>query len=152
MTRSTTIANTSDYPSRDNMIPQSTTKTTSTQATKDSLPGKIGLSSTLPLPTSTNDFFSLPTSNSSSSDRTRSDTSSSQSSEPIRFKAFPYSGINEYMIFCQQGFLSLGGGYVLFIFLSLILLIFLKRTSHLLFILVFSTVHSIPSSIPLRND
>jgi TLD len=28
----------------------------------------------------------------------------------IRFKAFPYSGINDYMIFCQSDFLSVGGG------------------------------------------
>ena len=34
--------------------------------------------------------------------------------ERIRFKAFPYSGINDYMIFCQQGYLSVGGGYVFF--------------------------------------
>ena len=30
--------------------------------------------------------------------------------DPIRFKAFPYSGVNDYMIFCETGFLSLGGG------------------------------------------
>lgn len=30
--------------------------------------------------------------------------------EPIRFKAFPYSGVNDYMIFCETGFFSLGGG------------------------------------------
>lgn len=28
----------------------------------------------------------------------------------IRFKAFPYSGMNEFMIFCEPGFLSVGGG------------------------------------------
>ncbi|KAL8711044.1 MAG: hypothetical protein Q9220_004425 [cf. Caloplaca sp. 1 TL-2023] len=28
----------------------------------------------------------------------------------IRFKAFPYSGINDYLIFCQPDFLSVGGG------------------------------------------
>jgi len=28
----------------------------------------------------------------------------------IRFKAFPYSGMNEFMIFCESGFLSVGGG------------------------------------------
>lgn len=32
--------------------------------------------------------------------------------ERIRFKAFPYSGENDYMIFCETGFLSLGAGYV----------------------------------------
>ena len=28
----------------------------------------------------------------------------------IRFKAFPYSGLNDFMIFCEPGFLSVGGG------------------------------------------
>ena len=28
----------------------------------------------------------------------------------LKFKAFPYSGINEYMILCEQTFLSIGGG------------------------------------------
>jgi hypothetical protein len=30
--------------------------------------------------------------------------------ERIRFKAFPYSGVNDYMIFCEHGYLSVGGG------------------------------------------
>ncbi|KAE8448243.1 hypothetical protein EG329_009674 [Mollisiaceae sp. DMI_Dod_QoI] len=30
--------------------------------------------------------------------------------ERIRFKAFPYSGVNDYMMLCETGFLSLGGG------------------------------------------
>jgi len=30
--------------------------------------------------------------------------------ESIRFKAFPYSGVNDYLIFCEQDFLSVGGG------------------------------------------
>jgi hypothetical protein len=30
--------------------------------------------------------------------------------ERIRFQAFPYSGVNDYMIFCEPGFLSVGGG------------------------------------------
>ncbi|KAF1808921.1 TLD-domain-containing protein, partial [Eremomyces bilateralis CBS 781.70] len=30
--------------------------------------------------------------------------------ERIRFKAFPYSGINDYMIYCEQSYLSVGGG------------------------------------------
>lgn len=30
--------------------------------------------------------------------------------ERIRFKAFPYSGVNDYMIFCEQSYLSVGGG------------------------------------------
>lgn len=39
-------------------------------------------------------------------------TSRSGTSTPerIRFKAFPYSGVNDYMIFCEQSFLSVGGG------------------------------------------
>ncbi|KAI9820878.1 MAG: oxidation resistance protein 1 [Thelocarpon impressellum] len=28
----------------------------------------------------------------------------------IRFKAFPYSGINDYLVFCEHSFLSVGGG------------------------------------------
>ncbi|CAI6339100.1 unnamed protein product [Periconia digitata] len=30
--------------------------------------------------------------------------------ERIRFKAFPYSGVNDYMIFCEHQYLSVGGG------------------------------------------
>lgn len=37
-------------------------------------------------------------------------TSGTTTPERIRFKAFPYSGVNDYMIFCETGFLSLGGG------------------------------------------
>jgi hypothetical protein len=28
----------------------------------------------------------------------------------MRFKAFPYSGVNDYMIYCEQQYLSVGGG------------------------------------------
>lgn len=28
----------------------------------------------------------------------------------IRFKAFPYSGVNDFMIYCQRDYLSVGGG------------------------------------------
>ncbi len=28
----------------------------------------------------------------------------------LRFKAFPYSGVNDYLMFCETGFLSIGGG------------------------------------------
>ncbi|PQE07957.1 oxidation resistance 1 protein [Rutstroemia sp. NJR-2017a WRK4] len=34
----------------------------------------------------------------------------SSTPERIRFKAFPYSGMNDYMMFCETGFLSVGGG------------------------------------------
>ncbi|KAL9000831.1 MAG: hypothetical protein Q9169_000585 [Polycauliona sp. 2 TL-2023] len=37
-------------------------------------------------------------------------TSTPSSEQRIRFKAFPYSGVNDYLIFCEQGFLSVGGG------------------------------------------
>ncbi|GFN19690.1 putative oxidative stress response protein Oxr1 [Aspergillus tubingensis] len=37
-------------------------------------------------------------------------TSGTVTPEQIRFKAFPYSGVNDYMMFCETGFLSLGGG------------------------------------------
>ncbi|CAG8974745.1 hypothetical protein HYALB_00000356 [Hymenoscyphus albidus] len=30
--------------------------------------------------------------------------------ERLRFKAFPYSGVNDYLMFCETGFLSVGGG------------------------------------------
>ncbi|KAL1968247.1 hypothetical protein VTN77DRAFT_2082 [Rasamsonia byssochlamydoides] len=38
------------------------------------------------------------------------DRSGTSTPERIRFKAFPYSGVNDYMIFCETGFLSVGGG------------------------------------------
>ncbi|KIW02910.1 uncharacterized protein PV09_05958 [Verruconis gallopava] len=39
-----------------------------------------------------------------------SGTSGTSTPERIRFKAFPYSGVNDYMIFCEQDYLSVGGG------------------------------------------
>ncbi|KAK4992971.1 oxidation resistance protein 1 [Elasticomyces elasticus] len=43
--------------------------------------------------------------------RRKKETRSGRSTpERIRFKAFPYSGENDYTIFCQHAFLSLGGG------------------------------------------
>ncbi|KAI9666193.1 MAG: oxidation resistance protein 1 [Bathelium mastoideum] len=41
---------------------------------------------------------------------TQQSRSGTSTPERIRFKAFPYSGVNEYMIFCETGFLSIGGG------------------------------------------
>ncbi|KAK9363689.1 TLD-domain-containing protein [Lipomyces starkeyi] len=38
-----------------------------------------------------------------------SDTASTKSVN-IQFRAFPYTGINDYMILCEPGFLSVGGG------------------------------------------
>ncbi|EFR02868.1 oxidation resistance protein 1 [Nannizzia gypsea CBS 118893] len=42
--------------------------------------------------------------------RADSSRSGTHTPEHIRFKAFPYSGVNDYMIFCETGFLSVGGG------------------------------------------
>ncbi|KAG9524467.1 TLD-domain-containing protein, partial [Aureobasidium melanogenum] len=41
---------------------------------------------------------------------TPSSTSGTSTPDRIRFKAFPYTGENDYTMFCQQGFLSVGGG------------------------------------------
>lgn len=66
-----------------------------------------GSSSKIPVQTSTRaaaDTLAPPT--------THFQQSASGTSTPdrIRFKAFPYSGINDFMIFCQSEFLSVGGG------------------------------------------
>lgn len=37
-------------------------------------------------------------------------TPSKQPQSLLRFKAFPYSGINDYLIFCEHTYLSVGGG------------------------------------------
>lgn len=37
-------------------------------------------------------------------------TSGVSTPERIRFKAFPYSGVNDYLMQCESGFLSVGGG------------------------------------------
>ncbi|KAL4921790.1 hypothetical protein BDW62DRAFT_173379 [Aspergillus aurantiobrunneus] len=42
--------------------------------------------------------------------QTRASNSGTTTPDRIRFKAFPYSGVNDYMMFCETGFLSLGGG------------------------------------------
>ncbi|RAH83673.1 TLD-domain-containing protein [Aspergillus japonicus CBS 114.51] len=68
------------------------------------------LRSRSPLPRR-NDSLSVPGATSSSlqhpGQQSRSGTATP---EQIRFKAFPYSGVNDYMMFCETGFLSLGGG------------------------------------------
>ncbi|KAL8695363.1 MAG: hypothetical protein Q9218_000122 [Villophora microphyllina] len=66
-------------------------------------------------PTSASSTTSLSLSQQHTNGRTPSSpapTSSGTSTptERIRFKAFPYSGINDYLIFCEHGFLSVGGG------------------------------------------
>ncbi|KAF2239484.1 TLD-domain-containing protein [Viridothelium virens] len=64
--------------------------------------------STVPsLPTLAAVSLTTPASSSHGANSSRSGTSTP---ERIRFKAFPYSGVNEYMMFCETGFLSIGGG------------------------------------------
>jgi hypothetical protein len=46
----------------------------------------------------------------SSKDAASGNTNGTSTPDRIRFKAFPYSGVNDYMIFCQPGYLSIGGG------------------------------------------
>ena len=41
---------------------------------------------------------------------THSFASGTSTPERIRFKAFPYSGVNDYLMLCDAGFLSVGGG------------------------------------------
>ena len=65
-------------------------------------------SSPTPISTSTALSPNLPYNDNTPSER--SSRSGTATPERIRFKAFPYSGINDYLIFCEQGFLSLGGG------------------------------------------
>lgn len=38
------------------------------------------------------------------------DRSGTSTPDRIRFKAFPYSGINDFLIYCESGYLSVGGG------------------------------------------
>ncbi|MCJ1376472.1 oxidation resistance protein 1 [Loxospora ochrophaea] len=59
-------------------------------------------STTLVSPTSPPKNLSFPLSSSPST--------GTSTPERIRFKAFPYSGVNDYMIFCEPSYLSVGGG------------------------------------------
>ena len=55
--------------------------------------------------------LSVPPSSSSTNNKNpESSTTRSSTPEGFRFKAFPYSGVNDYMIYCQSSFLSVGGG------------------------------------------
>ncbi|KAG7009158.1 hypothetical protein G7Y79_00003g010260 [Physcia stellaris] len=65
----------------------------------------LGRSTTIMSPTKSSHLD--PSAAAGGHDSMRSGTSTP---ERIRFKAFPYSGINDYLIFCEQGFLSVGGG------------------------------------------
>ncbi|CAF9917643.1 MAG: oxidation resistance protein 1 [Heterodermia speciosa] len=65
----------------------------------------LGRSTTIVSPTRTS--LLSPSAATSGHDPTRSGTSTP---ERIRFKAFPYSGVNDYLIFCEHDFLSVGGG------------------------------------------
>lgn len=58
-------------------------------------------------PTTTHHLAPASRTNGHEASPTRSGTTTP---DRIRFKAFPYSGINDYLIFCEHGFLSVGGG------------------------------------------
>ncbi|KAL8909206.1 MAG: hypothetical protein Q9207_000380 [Kuettlingeria erythrocarpa] len=60
------------------------------------------------LSSSSSSAFSANNSNNENNSRTPSPAPSVE--QRIRFKAFPYSGVNDYLIFCESGFLSVGGG------------------------------------------
>ena len=77
----------------------------------------IGRSTTIASPTSHSQSSShlSPSSATNGVDRTSNGNriaSASGTTTPdlIRFKAFPYSGVNDYLIFCEQDYLSVGGG------------------------------------------
>ena len=77
----------------------------------------MGRSTTIASPTSHSYPSShlSPSSATNSGDRTNNSNNSASPSgtstpDLIRFKAFPYSGVNDYLIFCEQSFLSVGGG------------------------------------------
>jgi hypothetical protein len=38
------------------------------------------------------------------------DRSGASTPDRIRFKAFPYSGVNDFLVYCESGYLSVGGG------------------------------------------
>ena len=40
----------------------------------------------------------------------RPDRSGASTPDRIRFKAFPYSGVNDFLVYCESGYLSIGGG------------------------------------------
>lgn len=63
--------------------------------------------STVPSPTSTSNMRTKETSSHLQPTAERSGTSTP---DRIRFKAFPYSGINDFLIYCQADYLSVGGG------------------------------------------
>lgn len=69
-----------------------------------------------PYSSDTQDLLSVPnylpseTSRYNGIEKTGSDRSGASTPDSIRFKAFPYSGVNDYMMFCETGFLSVGGG------------------------------------------
>jgi hypothetical protein len=60
--------------------------------------------SSLPLPPSAD------TTNATRMTTIQASTDGTATPDRIRFKAFPYSGVNDYMIFCETGYLSVGGG------------------------------------------
>lgn len=65
-------------------------------------PHSSSITSLSSTPANTNGRFPSPSPSASGT--------STPTEQRIRFKAFPYSGVNDYLIFCEQSFLSIGGG------------------------------------------
>ena len=49
-------------------------------------------------------------SNNRSAEHLRPDNKNTATPDRIRFKAFPYRGINEFMVYCEANYISIGGG------------------------------------------
>lgn len=67
-------------------------------------------STTIGLASKNSSSASLASLNPASALNGTSQKNSTRTPERIRFKAFPYTGENDFTILCQQGFLSVGGG------------------------------------------
>jgi hypothetical protein len=76
------------------------------------LPSMPDLSSLPPPPSADTTHMQRSTTIATTKKSSLAPSSRSGTSTPdrVRFKAFPYTGENDYTIFCQQGFLSVGGG------------------------------------------
>ncbi|PMD67115.1 TLD-domain-containing protein [Hyaloscypha bicolor E] len=88
-------------------------RSTTIGSSVSSLPQTSQTSSTLLSPTHQPSFTTIPSpthSTSSLAPPSPSFQSGASTPERIRFKAFPYSGVNDYLMLCDHSFLSVGGG------------------------------------------
>ncbi|KAL2057638.1 hypothetical protein ABVK25_002022 [Lepraria finkii] len=102
---------------RASILPSNTTSLLSNLPPPPSAPDteieSMGRSTTVASPTRTSFSSHLSPQSASfpnANTHERIEPSGTQTPEMIRFKAFPYSGVNDYLIFCEHGFLSVGGG------------------------------------------